>query len=307
MLILLIPWMLLIIVLLSMVFFFRKKWVYGTVLFIIGFLINHWFECVALNVFTSNTDCRKRCIKVLSFNVDASTITGKKKIPLLANFIKEKGVDAAFILEVGGGNKMILDSLLKECFQYSTCDIDLGYDHCLFSKYPIENWHKIYRKGDETVGAYSCSLILDKDTIDLIGCHFASNNYTENKEYLTPDSLKSYLDLHTYINDIQIASQHRNYEAEIVKEEILLSTHPIIVMGDFNDVGGSKPIKTLESSGLKDAWWKGGVGYGATIHHPLPYRIDRIMFSSQLTLKSIKIENSNGLSDHNALFAAIEY
>lgn len=78
---------------------------------------------------------------------------------------------------------------------------------------------------------------------------------------------------------------------------------PILLMGDFNDVGGSKAVRTLECSGFRDAWWKGGLGYGATIHKPLPYRIDHIMYSEQFKLQKIEVVSSEGLSDHDALYA----
>ena len=74
-------------------------------------------------------------------------------------------------------------------------------------------------------------------------------------------------------------------------------------MGDFNDVGGSGCIRQLESIGLKDAWWEGGIGYGATIHHPLPYRIDHILYSGGLELRKVKVINSDSMSDHDALYA----
>ena len=54
---------------------------------------------------------------------------------------------------------------------------------------------------------------------------------------------------------------------------------------------------------MKDAWWHGGFGYGATIHKPLPYRIDHILYSTDITLNGIKIMEKNGLSDHDGLIA----
>ena len=74
-------------------------------------------------------------------------------------------------------------------------------------------------------------------------------------------------------------------------------------MGDFNDVCVSKPLKILEDSGFKDAWWVGGFGYGATIHHPLPFRIDHIMYNEGLELVEIKKVDSEDISDHDALLA----
>lgn len=76
-----------------------------------------------------------------------------------------------------------------------------------------------------------------------------------------------------------------------------------IIMGDFNDVGGSSALRAFKAAGFHDAWWKGGLVYGATIHYLLPYRIDHIMYNDKLTLKSIRKIDAKGLSDHDALEA----
>ena len=77
-------------------------------------------------------------------------------------------------------------------------------------------------------------------------------------------------------------------------------------MGDFNDVYGSPVMDFFEDAGLKNAWWEGGFGYGATFHNPLPYRIDHILYSNYLNLKGIKKISAEGLSDHDALVADFE-
>ena len=56
-----------------------------------------------------------------------------------------------------------------------------------------------------------------------------------------------------------------------------LSDVPCIVMGDMNDVSGSPCMKVFANAGLRDTWWDGGFGYGATIHEPVLYRIDHVM------------------------------
>lgn len=71
-------------------------------------------------------------------------------------------------------------------------------------------------------------------------------------------------------------------------------------MGSFNDVAGSEPLRKLSKAGFSEVWWKGGIGYGASIHHPLPYRIDHVMYK-ELELKSIQMINANGISDHDTL------
>ena len=51
---------------------------------------------------------------------------------------------------------------------------------------------------------------------------------------------------------------------------------------------------------------KGGFGYGATIHHPLPYRIDHILYGAGLKLKGIKKRDTRDISDHDALVAVFD-
>ena len=77
-------------------------------------------------------------------------------------------------------------------------------------------------------------------------------------------------------------------------------------MGDFNDVCGSPTLNVMKEAGFKDAWWEAGFGYGATIHNPLPYRIDHILYNDMLKLKSIKKIDADKLSDHDALIGWFE-
>ena len=156
---------------------------------------------------------------------------------------------------------------------------------------------------NEEINVLKCLVVKEKDTIALYGCHLASNNYTKELQYITPDSIKSYSTLTQYFNNIERAYQKRIRMAEAITCDASKMNNRIIVLGDMNDVGGSKTIKLLENSGLKDAWWEGGFGYGSTIHKPLPYRIDHILFSSQLRLNNVKVLSSDGVSDHDALFS----
>lgn len=144
-------------------------------------------------------------------------------------------------------------------------------------------------------------MILASDTINLYGCHLASNNY-DNERHLPVDSISTFLNIIGYFKNINIASRKRYDNVKLLTNEI---NEPLkaLIMGDMNDVGGSSSIKEIESVGFADCWWEGGVGYGATIHRPLPYRIDHIMYSDGLRLNNIRIVESNGISDHDGLYA----
>ena len=59
----------------------------------------------------------------------------------------------------------------------------------------------------------------------------------------------------------------------------------------------------LRSCGLKDSWWEGGNGYGATFHDGMMrLRIDHVLHSDKLKLQNIKVIDTN-LSDHNPVVA----
>lgn len=77
----------------------------------------------------------------------------------------------------------------------------------------------------------------------------------------------------------------------------------MLIYAGFNGISGSAPLNKVDRVGFKDVWWKGGNGYGATIYHPLPYRIDHIFYNDGLKLKSIRKVDSQGLSNHGALVA----
>lgn len=42
------------------------------------------------------------------------------------------------------------------------------------------------------------------------------------------------------------------------------------------------------------------------MNHPLPYRIDHVMYNSGLKLKGIKKINAKSISDHDALVAVFD-
>ena len=208
-----------------------------------------------------------------------------------------------FITELGDKNRAIMDDILKKDYPYF--EFEYSVPHCFYSKYPLSNW-SVLEKNTDIKGSCVCNVQCDEIMIGLIGCHFASNNYN-NHHYFTPKAIKGLKSLTIYLNNIHNASNQRLDEAKIVRTAVLNEIHPVIVMGDFNDVSGSETMCELEKSGLKDAWWEKGIGYGATIHYPLPFRIDHIFFSNKLSLNKIRVVRSHGLSDHDALVADFVY
>ena len=302
---LLFPWILVVLLIIAIILSFGKKWKLVAVLLVLAAILNWWAECIPLRFWQINENGNDRTIKVMSFNIDGTKEDFMIKAPQLARQIINYAPDIIFVAELCEKNKPYLDTLLLNDYPYINSSVDCW--NCFYSKYPLTDWEIIEDDEGKGGGTYKSKVGLEKDTLVLYGCHLASNNYSADNKYITPDSINSHKDLKQYFSDIRHAYSMRGKETEIVFGDISKTAHPVIVMGDMNDVGGSASIRTLEDAGLKDAWWEGGFGYGATIHRPLPYRIDHIMYSVELKLKEIKVIDSEGLSDHDALFAKFEY
>lgn len=295
-----IPWLLLALVTSTIVLIFKRKWKAACLIMISILLLNFWYECIPLRFISTENEEKGQTIRAMSFNINGSSEDILTRLPEIIDFVTNNKPDVIFIAEYPELYYNKTDTLLKKYFRYSTQRDGSG--HYFFSKYPISD-QQWFSKGEEKLGVYRCTVYVDNDSIMLYGCHFASNNYTESKKYVTPDSIRDSEDVMTYYRNIHLAYKQREHESLLIVDDIKDKNVPVVVMGDFNDVGGSAAVKALEGTGLKDAWWEGGFGYGATIHKPLPYRIDHIMYSSGIELRKIDVISSEGLSDHDALYA----
>ena len=93
---------------------------------------------------------------------------------------------------------------------------------------------------------------------------------------------------------------------ETIVDSIAARGRCSFILGDMNDICGSRPLRVFKRAGFIDAWAEAGFGYGATIHKPLPYRIDHIFVQKGMRVTEIKKISANGLSDHDALVATLQ-
>lgn len=296
-----IPWLLLILIILTLVFLLRKKWWVAISLFIIAITVNWWFECVPLRLWHGQNTCNDICLRIVSWNIDGSTGEALEKARNVKAFLHEHPADIVFVAEFNEQYPRALDSLLSAEYAYKTYPDSLFFQY-FYGNMPFVNSRRLKNSRDEWIGVYACSTILQGDTIDLYGCHLASNNYSLSNERTGPDDLNNKESVKTYIQNIQTASDRRKQEVDCIVRAIKESSHPAIVLGDMNDVSGSPALKILKHSGLKDSWWGAGFGYGATVSYPLPYRIDHIMHNEKLKTEYIELLDSHVCSDHHALY-----
>jgi endonuclease/exonuclease/phosphatase (EEP) superfamily protein YafD len=307
MILLALPWLLLISILIIFLLAIKKKWWLCIGCIIILCVLNYIGEVFPINIVVGKRSSAEglNIIKIITWNIDGSNFDSTKSGEIVS-IIDSLKPDIVFLSENYGSIAHILDKQLSD-IQLKRAYYPDDYGHCFYSKLPLKDVSVIIAECDSQAIMVKCNASLDKINISLYGVHLSSNNFYPDKKFLPPDSISYSRNILDYLKNIKHASLHRVIETELICNEILKDKGPSIVVGDMNDVNCSACMKLFKNVGLKDGWWESGFGYGATIHHPLPYRIDHIMHNEGLKLKIIKVVDFNRLSDHDALYAEFEY
>lgn len=310
---LLIPWVLLLLVLLVAFCLIKKWWRAGAAIAIILLLANwHW------NVFSlgfNSLDKQKDpdCLRVMTWNISCADSTGTDDVVGLLSAILEQDADVVFLTEYSRNAKPEIDSLLSIHYPYKDDYPVWVMWGQVYSRVPIDSCMRI--GGEEDGSLFRFDIHITDVKIPIYCLHLQSNNIIDGNQFY-PDSIVDKGGISRYLQNYKVASEIRCEQAELIMRD--LSDAPCIVMGDMNDVCGSPCMKVFANAGLRDAWWDGGFGYGATIHEPLAYRIDHVLYSEGFSrfagsrvskgfkLKGIKKVSSKGLSDHDALVADLE-
>lgn len=298
-----IPWLLVLLLLLCILLLIRKSYRFAIGIFAVILFLNWRHSCFSFDFFLGH-DADGKTLKIMTFNIKGSGLDNKNKIMELTNLIIAEDADVVFLTESSKECEEEIDSILSRAYTYSQVG-RFSSSNRLYSKHELGLMERIMIEDYKPTYVFHCALHYGKDSIDLFPCHLMSNNYTSDKERQDADSIRTTDGFFDYIKNLDYASDIRQKQIVSIRDRMDKSV-PTIVLGDMNDVCGSAALNKLEDAGLKDAWWEGGFGYGATIHHPLPFRIDHIYYSEGLKLISVKVVDSKGLSDHDALVAEFE-
>ena len=292
------PWIITVCFLAAIIIALKKHvWIVGG-LVVVGFLLNWLSECFAFSLISNKEICEKRTVRVMAWNIDGSEYDSLK-VARIADVIYKHNPDVIFLSEDFDKTGIWLDSLLKKNYPYSS---NMAYSgHQFYSNYLLDSIRVVKVEDSDNPLRIHVSIMVNGQQMDIYGCHLASNNYTASQVDFHLNQVNDHHDAKQYLKNIRDASRLRKLEAQAIIKDV--TERATIIMGDFNDVGGSPALRAFKAAGFHDAWWKGGLGYGATIHYLLPYRIDHIMYNDKLTLNSIKKIDAKGLSDHDALVA----
>lgn len=290
--ILLMPYLLLALLLFAVGTFAFKKWKCGTAILALAIVVNSVFHIFALHPL-------KHCegeLKVMCLNIHGADDI--ETASAILDLVAANNPDIFCAVELWKGPSNEIDTLLQNRLGY-TRDWTRNGIGC-YSKYTICNSKNI---DPMPLVSVACG----QDTLNLAMCHLASNNFIAETTHQAPiDSVSTSSELRAYLKNISAASRQRHSQAEELCQSLDFN-HPTLVLGDMNDLWGSGALRTFQKAGLNDAWWHAGFGYGATIHHPLPFRIDHILYSPHLKLRTVERVRTHGLSDHDGVVATFDF
>ena len=261
-------------------------------------LINFRNRIIATHPFYNNS-CEGYCFSILSWNIHCPDGASKERQVQIANKILELGAEVVQLNEYNIDSCLVLDSIINSRYVYShLVDAHEKCGNAIYSTIKLHNQGTISAKVEGRYASMmAVSSSLNEREFNIIGLHLPSNSGDENSNV-------SFFKIKHFYNLYKGQQKQRSVMISEVKKSIIESKIPTIVLGDFNDFSASSPLDSLKNIGLKDSWWEGGFGYGATFHQGLiRLRIDHILHSPQLKLCGIRIFDSN-LSDHNPIIAS---
>ena len=308
--ILFLPWLLGLLLIMAVAALLKRWWKTAGALVMSMVLLNAWGEVISFGAFSGRRSPQGADpeLKVLVWNIHGGN-GDTLRYNAIAKRILAQDADIVFVAECFMETSTVMDGLMRERYPYTSYSKDktlLNYGHHIFSKNPITQADVIEVEGGNERIMSSCINVEGVD-VDVYGCHLTSNNYDEPEMgQQNVERISGGRSLWNYMRGIETASKQRKLEAETIVDSIAARGRCALIVGDMNDICGSRPLQVFKRAGFKDAWAEAGFGYGATIHKPLPYRIDHIFFQCGMKLLEIKKVSANGLSDHDALVATFQ-
>jgi len=244
---------------------------------------NRWAEMVPLRL-THLRSVEEGELAVMCFNIHSTDSLFAEKGERIAEMVRREKPNLLYMTECYTPEADSLCALMREL--YPSANTEYGTKSyagdVFFSTWQIDTVQpiRISRPAGTTTRVL---LSRDADTVVVYCCHLASNN---SGGYRHGEHL-------------------RREQADTLYRRVSAERLPVVVMGDMNDLPGSYTLRRLRAAGLRNAWWQGGCGYGATFD-PMHLRIDHILYGDGLRLRGIRVMPNDGLSDHNALRADFE-
>ncbi|WP_339878980.1 endonuclease/exonuclease/phosphatase family protein [uncultured Algoriphagus sp.] len=173
----------------------------------------------------------------------------------------------------------------------------------IFSKYPIINDGKVFN-AQGTNGAIFADILVKSDTIRIYNAHLESMNIdSDGLENL--DGVKE--NYRQTLGKLQRGSLARSKQLKVLIEHMNNSPHPLILLGDLNEIPYSYTYFKLGEK-YQNAFENAGRGFGFTYNRILFFlRIDHIFSSEKLNAVQFKTHREVDYSDHYPISATFSW
>lgn len=253
---------------------------------------NIHFEVIPIHLFY-NGGGKGHSIRVLTYNVHSDADGFTASAPKMLKMILEEDPDFIYLTEYYDKTDETLQEDLEQHYPYVEVKYRLNafVGDAFYSRWEMDSVQMF------NVTAHYCSIFRVQihkktDTLAVYCCHLSSNNLRLREGRWA---------------SMEEGRRLRYEEVGVIVEALTNERYPAIVMGDMNDLSCTEPIKRIEATGMRDAWWSGGSGYGSTFSDgKLWLRIDHLLNNKQqMKLKNISVVGDYDWSDHRALVAEL--
>jgi len=195
-------------------------------------------------------------------------------------------------------------------FSFDTDGDSLYYSSIIFSRYPIIDSGLIrYPRPTLPDVLLHADIKVNEDTVRVYTTHLQSLQLGK-KDYERISKIKSAEDSlisnsRSILSKLKRGISNRSLQADIIKDVLGDSPHPVLMCADLNDIPNSYTYHTVRAS-MQDAFLKKGFGIGRTFTGLSPtLRIDYIFADDHFKIKQFNRIVKN-LSDHYMLVADVQ-
>lgn len=322
--ILLVPLIVLMLPVIAIILLVMGLWQWTLLLLFITLWLNWVSETFAIH------DIRNQIkglgeLRVLTYNVNRAheISVNKGTTQGLIRFIERQEADIVLLQEYNAELYPEIRKRLMQAYPYELGTEKGSRFKSVFSKYPIEDYEQLWVRADDPryeLLQHSwycksrdgkreilpiCSMVvkIGKNRLRVVNCHLMSNNYSVVIRNTCRKGRSLLRTILLIMKRVDFGYAVRKLQAEVVCQHLnRVCKDPVIVCGDFNDISGASTFSSFRKTGLKDAWWKVGWGFGFTYHGMgMRLRLDHILYSaSSLDINRVFIPHS-ACSDHDPI------
>lgn len=282
---------------------FKRQILLSGVVLLLGItFIKKFYKFSSTDFVNENTD-----LKVMSYNVrlfNKFEWSDKKTVPVeISDFVKSKKPDILCIQEFSNVPDFDHSYFLHKYILFKGNKIKTA--QAIFSKFPIIDSGEIVFPDSDNNAVY-IDVKREKDTIRVYNMHLQSIRITPEVTELNDDIQEiNQKKSEKMFRRIGRAFKVQQHQAEILKEHVAKSNHPVIICGDMNNSAFSYVYRLIRGD-LQDAFEVAGSGFGKTYDFKYyPARIDYIFADKVFKVKYFENYPEIIDSDHFPIFTIL--